>query len=87
MKYKQCPELTTQSVDDEVLILDLNKDNIHQLNPTARFIWSKCDGSHSENDLAKMLVEQYKIDIDTAANDVSRVLKELQTLALIEPAS
>ena len=87
MKYKQCPELTTQSVDDEVLILDLKNDKIHQLNPTARFIWSKCDGSNSENDLAKILIEKYNIDLDTAANDVSRVLKELQTLALIEPAS
>ena len=87
MRYKQCANLTVQSVDDEMLILDINKDQIHQLNPTACFIWSKCDGSHSENDLVKMLVDQYDIDINSAANDVSKVLTELQKLELIKPAS
>ena len=84
MRYKQCANLTLQSVDDEMLILDITQDKIHQLNPTACFIWSKCDGNHSEAELANFLVEQYDVNIETAADDISKVLKELRSLVLIE---
>ena len=87
MKYKQCVNLTVQSVDDEMLLLDLSKDQIHQLNPTACFIWSKCDGNKSELELANLLVEQYDIDHQTASNDVAKILQELHKLELIEPAN
>lgn len=87
MNYKQCEGLTVQSVDDEMLLLDLNKDQIHQLNPTACLIWSQCDGNKSENNLAALLVEKYDIDIETALGDVIKIIQDLHKLELIEPVS
>ena len=72
MVYKQRAGLTIQSVDDEMLILDLSTDKIHQLNPTACFIWSKCDGTSDEKQLAALLSDHYEVDMKTAQRDVER---------------
>ncbi|NOZ54684.1 MAG: PqqD family protein, partial [Gammaproteobacteria bacterium] len=69
-----------------MLILDLDTDKIHQLNPTACFIWSKCDGTCNEKELAALLSDHYEVDIKTAENDVVSTLDELQKLELIELA-
>lgn len=84
MYYKQCSNLKAQSVDDEILILNLEKGNIHQLNTTASLIWAKCDGSHSKEDLVGLLVSYYDIDNSTANNDIVSILEELQRLELIK---
>jgi len=84
MKYKQCSDLTMQSVEDEILILDVKNDHIHQLNPTACFIWLNCNGSNTEENLAQLLLDKYDIDQSTAEIDVANILKELQKLELIE---
>ena len=39
MRYKQRENLTVQAVEDEILILDLESNQIHQLNSSASFIW------------------------------------------------
>ena len=86
MKYKQCSDLTMQPVEDEILILDVKNDHIHQLNPTACLIWMNCDGNNTEENLVKLLLDQYDIDQSTAKIDVANIVKELQKIKLIEPA-
>lgn len=83
MKYVQCEGLTIQSVDDEMLILDVSKDKIHQLNQTACFVWANCNGANSQEMLADLLVEQYEVDPSTAKEDVSVIVQELLNLELI----
>ena len=86
MIYQQCSNVAVQMVEDEALILDLNKDQIHQLNTTAAFVWNNCDGSTPIDEVTTRLTEEFDIDSDTAKNDIEQILKQLRELELIEPA-
>lgn len=84
MQYRKRENLTVQSVDEETLILDLDSNHIHQLNPTASFIWELCDGKMSVDRLTELFAENYEIDVETARVDVRNVVKQLLDLGLIK---
>ena len=75
--------LSTQSVGDELLILDQAAGRIHQLNETAALIWRKCEAGLSAQEVAQALVESYDIGEEAAAKDVVATLEQLQALDLI----
>jgi hypothetical protein len=84
LRYRRRDNLTTQPVDEETLILDLESNNIHQLNPTASFIWNQCDGAASMDQVVKMFAANYGIDVEIAQSDVRRIIEQLSELGLIE---
>src|SRR5262245_12987287 len=54
------PDLTTCTVDGEVVIFDRAAGFVHQLNATASRIWDACDGTHSVEDIAAQLMERFE---------------------------
>ena len=76
-------KLSTQSVGDELLILDQGAGKIHQLNETAALIWRKYESGLSTEELVQALVESYDIGEEAAAKDVAATLEKLQALDLI----
>jgi len=84
MNYIRRTDVTVQSVDDETLVLDLKADQIHQLNPTASFIWKNCNGKRSAAELAAMFAEYFGVDIETATKDVETIINQFIELGLIE---
>lgn len=87
MFYRQSSNITGQTVDDEVLLLDVATSQIHQLNPTACFIWSQCDGLKSVEQIADIVVERFEVDRATAMEDIEKTLQQLDDLKLIERIS
>jgi hypothetical protein len=86
MRYKQRENLTVQTVDDEILILDLESNQIHQLNTSASFIWSLCDGEVSMEQLAEIYAEHYEVEAETAKADVQQVTDQLCEMGLLKAA-
>jgi PqqD family protein of HPr-rel-A system len=76
----------TREVDDGVLILDTESAEIHQLNSTASFIWSRCDEVASAEEIAALLAKEFSIDEDVAARDVLEILSRLRALNLVVEA-
>jgi hypothetical protein len=73
-------------VDPEVLLLDTEADQIHQLNETASFIWRKCDEVGSANEMAVLLAKEFDVGQDIALMDVVETLNKLRALNLIVDA-
>ncbi|MBX3291444.1 MAG: PqqD family protein [Acidobacteria bacterium] len=51
--------LVIQEVGVETLVYDTDKHRAHCLNETAAFVWSKCDGQRSVEDIAKEIEKKY----------------------------
>ena len=66
-------------------VVDMN--GMIVLNDTGKFIWERLDGSHSPQDIAKALAEEYDVSLDDAASDVNDFLNELQNLGILEDDS
>jgi len=46
-------DLVIQAVESETLVYDLRTNEAHCLNETATFVWSRCDGNSSVEDIAR----------------------------------
>jgi hypothetical protein len=69
-------ELLLTEVGDELVVYDLERHRVHQLNRTAALVWRGCNGHRSVADLTKLL--QRKLD---PAADEALVWKPLERLA------
>ena len=75
--------LIVRRTGDELLILDTVKDQIHQLNPSAAFIWEKLDEGLSDGDISQLLSVEFGIDDEVARSDVAAAVARFRALGLI----
>ena len=54
-------DIVVQEVFDELVIYDLKRDKIHNLNPTAAFIWRHCNGQRAPAELAELFQQAFAI--------------------------
>jgi hypothetical protein len=78
-------DVRARYIQGEVVVLDRRADLVHQLNQTAGFIWERCDGRTTPQDIADQLVEAFAVDAGTAAASVTAALQQLEQLGLLEP--
>jgi hypothetical protein len=78
------PGLRARVVDGEVVILDLRRQLVHQVNQTARYIWDRCDGSHTPLHIAGELARDFDVDLATAERDVAAAIRRLEAASLVD---
>ena len=83
MCYTQRQDVRIQQVDGETLVLDDQNGYIHQLNQTASFVLFQCDGKSSTTEIVRRLAEEFDVEDDVAARDVSDIIKKLRDLKLL----
>jgi PqqD family protein of HPr-rel-A system len=83
MRPKQSAKTTLQDVGDELLVLDRETNRLHHLNPTASWIYRRCDGRTSVENLVDALTEQFAIEREPGERDLLQTLAQLRTLGLI----
>jgi hypothetical protein len=57
--------IATESVGEDLIIYDLERDRAHRLNPTAAHVWRHADGQRGVAELAEVL----RRDLDPAADE------------------
>jgi hypothetical protein len=81
---KRRSNLNWRTIDGETLILNREEGRLHQLNPTASFIWGCCDGNSSIEEIVNRLAGVYEVDAVTAWKDVEDVLSNLRSSKLVQ---
>jgi hypothetical protein len=79
-------DLKVRVVDGETVVFDRQRGLIHQLNQTASYIWERCDGRSSVEDIAAGLQQIFDITYENAVKDVGRLINEFQQRHLLESA-
>ena len=77
------PELNIRTVDQEIVIVDTDSGEVHQLNPTASYIWDLFDGNTSIEQAKELVSKDFDIDKEQASNDVIVIVEQLKTLNLL----
>ena len=77
------PDLLTSWIDGEVVILDRAGGVVHQLNPTASYIWSACDGRRAVAEIAAGLAADFESAPEEVLDDVLRSLADFDRLGLL----
>jgi hypothetical protein len=76
-------DVNVRIVDGELVVLDRHKGLIHQLNQTASYIWERCDGRSTAADIAKQLVKEFGVSVETAEADAQGFVEQLHALDLL----
>ena len=88
VERNDCPmrrsSLSYQKIDEETVILDCEQGLVHELNPTASFVWDYCDGDSSIGSIVDHLTTAYNVDQDTALSDVRAIIAQFRDLNLLE---
>jgi len=79
-------------IDDEAVLYDVAHDAVHYLNATARFIWERCDGHQTIDEIGDAMARAFELnDSKTAAKgpdaldaDVRTTLKNLSENGLLD---
>ena len=86
-KYpKRRSDVRVRVIDGETVVLDRKRAKVHQLNRTASYIWSRCDGKAAIEEIVHQLAESFDVDPETAARDVMAAVWQLRKLNLLEPS-
>ena len=78
--------LVVRRAGDELVVLDLDSELVHNLNDTASLIWENVDELGSSERLARLLVERFEISADTALSDVRAIVEQMESVRLLVPA-
>lgn len=71
-----------QTLDDETLVYDLERDQAHCLNETAALVWQRCDGRTTDGRMAGLLQKEFQMPVDVDL--VWLAVKQLRRFHLIE---
>jgi len=85
MRPARRADLLTRIIDDEVIILDRERGQVHHLNVTASCIWNQCDGATSPDAIAGRLAAEFGREQHDLDADVATTLDEFRRLGLLEP--
>lgn len=70
-------------VDDEIVIIDMDRGQLFALKDTGRAIWELVDGQRSSMQIAGDLAENYEVATSAAQRSVVALLGELEEAGLI----
>jgi len=84
---KRRSDLRARDVDGELMMLDRQRQLVHQLNETAAYIWERCDGHHTVTAIADELAQAFDVTRETAHTDVAAAVREFAAAGLMETQS
>jgi hypothetical protein len=75
--------LIVRKVQQDLLLLDTEFNQIHQLNETASFVWENWEQVPDPVEIARLLAQKFDVEEQVVLNDVSAIVGRLQELNLL----
>ncbi len=81
--YRRKSNSLSGRLNEELVIMDVDKGKYFSLNPVASRIWDLLEKPLSLNDLCNKLMEEYDVDFSTCQKEVRELIEELTKLDLV----
>ncbi|HEV3485673.1 MAG TPA: PqqD family protein [Vicinamibacterales bacterium] len=90
--FSRSPDVVCRQVGAESVLVPIrqhvgNLDYVYTLSAVAASVWELLDGTKNVGTIVDAICDEYDIDRDTAASDVSALLTDLGEAALISQVS
>ena len=73
------PDVEEEIVDGEFLLYQPETGKVHNLNPTASFVWNLCDGKHPVGDMAEAVDENCDSENpEKIEEDLCQLIKDMK---------
>jgi hypothetical protein len=75
--------LTSEVLDDEMVVYDGASRTLHHLNRAATLVWLYCDGEHTIDSISEKLANESVTAPDAIRRDVVALVQELDAASLL----
>lgn len=82
-KYSRNNETISGRLQDELVMMDLEKGKYFSLNPVATHIWDLLEKPLSIDELCGLLMEEYEVGEEQCCSEVGEVLEEMVRLGVV----
>jgi len=82
---KTNPMLAWREIDGSVVIISPERSMVHELNPTASFIWKKVDGKRTTDEIAEQVAAEFDVTRESALADIHELAESLAANQLLGP--
>lgn len=86
-RWQRLPDFVSTEAEGSHVLFSMRSGNYIALNSSANAIWEALLDPVTEAVLIEMLTVRYKVDADTATSAVTRTLRSLADLELIQPVA
>jgi hypothetical protein len=76
--------LEIEKTAHNVIVHDPNRDYVHILNERAATVLEQCDGTHTCDEIAKIVARQTRVPYERLAGEVAHLVAAFADLALLE---
>jgi hypothetical protein len=77
------PDVVTQRVDDELVLVNLRTNKIFSLNSTGARFWDLLVSGQSKQQIIQVMAGEYDVDRETLAREIEQLRASLAAEALI----
>jgi hypothetical protein len=84
--WRRVAELPFQTLDEETLVVDPSRREVHLLNETATRVWQLCESPRSIDELVAVLAEEYDAPADDLRRGVTELVEGLRDKSLLVSA-
>ena len=82
-KYTRNKEVISGKLDDELVMMDIDKGKYFALNPVATRIWELLEDPVTLQDICRQLMDEYDVPEDQCTREVDEYLKEMIKKGLV----
>jgi hypothetical protein len=87
LRPAQNPLAAWREIDGVVVVISPEDSVLHELNPTAGFIWKHATGERTAEEIARLLADEFEVDAATALADTRELIAELAAKKLLRTGS
>ncbi|MEC7518550.1 MAG: PqqD family protein [Myxococcota bacterium] len=73
----QAERTAARVIDGKAVVIVIDKQELHTLNPTGTFIWERAESARSVSELVDQVVREFEVDDETARRDVVTFVERL----------
>ncbi len=83
-RLRRLEGIAWREIDGEAVLVNVRRDEVMHLNPTAAFLWSLLDGERSLAEVARAISEEFEVGEATAEADAVSFARELLERGAVE---
>lgn len=76
-KLRRVKGIAWRIIEDEAVLVNVRRDEVLHLNPTASYLWSKLDGEKSLEEIAEAMTLEYEVGKEEALRDIMEFASRL----------
>jgi hypothetical protein len=71
-------------ISDGAILVNFHNSYFYNLNPVGTFIWERCDGRHTPDEIAAELVDEFEVTLEEVVKDCLEFLHSLEENGLLQ---